>query len=334
VRIGLTYNLRAAYRARGFSEEETAEFDRPDTIAAIEAALRRLGHATQRIGAIEDLAKRLTRGQRWDLVFNIAEGLGGFAREAQVPALLEAYGIACTFSDPMVMALTLHKGLTKRVVRDAGVPTADFAAIESPADLAACRLPFPVFAKPIAEGTGRGISTASRIRDRRELGAVVGGLLRRYRQPVLVERYLPGREFTVGLVGAGARARAIGVLEVGLKDPGREYGYAEKEDCESLVRYGLVEDREAKAAARVALAAWRALGCRDAGRIDLRSDANRRPHFLEVNPLPGLHPEHSDLPILCTQAGFGYDRLIAAIVSGAASRRRSDRARVVPRKRR
>ena len=125
--IGLTYDLRQDYLAAGFSEDETAEFDRPDTVSSIETALVQLGHRPDRIGHARQLVARLAAGDRWDLVFNIAEGLSGIAREAQIPAILDVYGIPYTFSDPLVMALTLHKGLTKTVVAAGGVPTAAFA---------------------------------------------------------------------------------------------------------------------------------------------------------------------------------------------------------------
>lgn len=321
MRIGLTYDLRRDYLAEGLSPEETAEFDRPDTIDAIEAAIRSFGHETVRIGRLKSLVARLARGELWDLVFNIAEGRGGIGREAQVPALLEGYGIACTLSDPMVMGLTLHKGKTKHVVRDQGVPTPDFFVVETPADIRRVRLPYPLFCKPVAEGTGLGVSAKSKVRNARGLGTICRRLLRKFRQPVLVETYLPGREFTVGVLGQGSTAKVVGVCEVVLKDKtDPAYGYANKENCEELVLYRLVRDAEAKRAGAVALAAWRALGCRDAGRIDLRSDARGRPSFMEVNPLPGLNPEHSDLPILCAQAGMAYRDLIGAILKSAAKR--------------
>src|SRR5688572_17934224 len=158
--IGLTYDLRQDYLAAGFSEDETAEFDREGTISSIAAALQQLRHKTDRIGHAKQLIARLAAGDRWDLVFNIAEGLTGIAREAQVPAILDVYGIPYTFSDPLVMALTLHKGLTKTVVRAGGVPTAPFALVEQPADLESLQLPFPLFAKPVAEGTGKGVTPA------------------------------------------------------------------------------------------------------------------------------------------------------------------------------
>jgi D-alanine-D-alanine ligase len=322
VKIGLTYDLRDDYLAEGYGDEETAEFDHPVTIAAIEGALADLGYQTERIGHIRELAKRLVASQRWDLVFNIAEGLRGFGREAQVPALLEAYDIPYTFSDPLVLSLTLHKGLTKRVIRDLGIPTPDFAVVESPEQAADVDLPFPLFAKPVAEGTGKGVSAASKIADRAELGRVCRSLLETFRQPVLIETYLPGREFTVGIIGTGAEAFVPGVMEVHLTEKAEKggYSYLNKEDWHGRIEYRLARDETARLAEKTALAAWRGLGCRDGGRIDLRADANGIPQFMEVNPLAGIRPEHSDLPILCELAGMSYRELIDRIVHSALKR--------------
>jgi D-alanine-D-alanine ligase len=159
MKIGLTYDLRDEYLAAGYDEEATAEFDRADTIDSIENAIRSLGHETDRIGHVRQLVTRLAAGDRWDLVFNICEGMHGIAREAQVPALLEAYEIPCTFADPVVMAVCLHKGLTKTLVEKAGLPTARFAVVEQISDVDNVDLPYPLFAKPIAEGTGKGSFT-------------------------------------------------------------------------------------------------------------------------------------------------------------------------------
>ena len=324
MKIGMTYDLRDDYLAEGYGQEETAEFDHPVTIAAIEGALAELGYETDRIGHIRALAKRLVAGDRWDLVFNIAEGLKGFGREAQVPALLDAYDIPYTFSDPLVLTLTLHKGMTKRVIRDLGIPTPDFAVIESPREIGGVNLPFPLFAKPVAEGTGKGVTAASKIMDRTELERVCLALLDAFRQPVLVETYLPGREFTVGIIGTGAESFAPGVMEVHFTEKAEEgsYSYLNKEDWHGRVEYRLAEDETARQAARTALAAWRGLGCRDGGRIDLRADVAGTPHFIEVNPLAGIRPEHSDLPILCDLAGMPYRELIAGIMASALKRLR------------
>ena len=168
--IGLTYDLREEYLAAGYGEEETAEFDRPETVEAIQAALDQLGHRTDRIGHARQLIARLAQGDRWDLVVNFAEGLYGIAREAQVPAILDVYQIPYTFSDPLVMAMALDKGLTKVAARSGGVPTADFAVVREAADVGRIDLGFPLFAKPLAEGTGKGISPASKVRDRQSCG--------------------------------------------------------------------------------------------------------------------------------------------------------------------
>ncbi|MBN2450373.1 MAG: D-alanine--D-alanine ligase [Lentisphaeria bacterium] len=325
MRIGLTYDLRSEYLAMGYGEEETAELDRDETVAAIENTLRTLGHETDRIGHLRALMARLLAGDRWDLVFNIAEGLHGVAREAQVPALLEAFRIPYTFSDGVVLGLTLHKALTKRVVRDAGIPTAPFHVVETVADAAAVPFPAPYFAKPLAEGTGKGVTAASVVAGIGALGPVCEALLRRYRQPVLVEGFLPGREFTVGITGTGPAAEAVGTMEVLLREGAEEgvYSYANKENSEERVSYRLLRAEDDPVAARAegsALEAWRVLGCRDAGRVDLRCDAAGVPHFLEVNPLAGLHPEHSDLPIVAALAGLSYRTLIRRIVDSAAAR--------------
>ena len=325
MKIGLTYDLRSEYLEMGYSEEETAEFDRDDTIRAIESTLNELGYETECIGHAKKLIAALVAGSRWDMVFNIAEGLHGIGREAQVPAILDLYGIPYTFSDPLVMSLTLHKGMTKRVLRDAGVPTCDFLVAESESDVAAVDFEPPYFVKPVAEGTGKGVTPASIVPDRSGLEKRVGELLVLYKQPVLVESFLPGREFTVGIVGTGKKAEPVGSIEVVLLDHAEQgvYSYVNKEKCEELVEYRLVsaaEDPKVREAEEIAIDAWRILGCRDAGRIDLRCDAAGRPQFIEVNPLAGIHPEHSDLPIICTKKNISYKTLIERIVLSAAER--------------
>jgi len=322
MKIGITYDLREDYLALGYSAEETAEFDKPDTIAAIAAALAAGGHQAVRVGNIGQLTRQLAAGENWDLVFNIAEGLTGFGREAQVPALLEAFSIPYTFSDPLVLCLCLHKAMTKQVLRYQGIATADFAVVADPGQIADVRLAYPLFAKPVAEGTGKGICAASRIDDAPSLARTCRSLLERFHQPVLVERFLPGREFTVGILGTGAGARSLGVMEVILNDKAEAgaYSYENKQLYEDRVAYQLADDSMAVRAEDLALAAWQALGCRDAGRIDIRADDHQNPCFIEVNPLAGLHPVHSDLCILAAKNGMGYNQLIGAIVAEAQGR--------------
>ena len=320
--VGLTYDLRKDYLNRGYSKEETAEFDKEETIVAIESTLAELRYNTIRIGNIWDLVKRLIDGETWDLVFNIAEGMFGIGREAQVPALLDAYNIPYVFSDPLVLALTLHKGMTKHVIRDLGVPTPDFAEINTEADISKIRLPFPLFVKPVAEGTGKGINASSLIRSEDELYSMSAYLLKTFNQPVLVETYLPGREFTVGIIGTGAGARAIGTVEVILRSHAEEnvYSYENKEHYEVNVVYEPVFGEVKAKVEEVALAAWRGLGCMDAGRVNLREDSNGVPNFMEVNPLAGINPICSDLPILSRLHGIDYKQLMSMIMDQAIAR--------------
>jgi D-alanine-D-alanine ligase len=325
MKIGLTYDLRSEYLAAGYGEEETAEFDRDDTIDALEATLGDLGHRIERIGHARSLIQHLAAGRRWDLVFNIAEGLHGIGREAQVPAILDVYAIPYTFSDPLVMALTLHKGMTKRVLRDAGVSTSDFVVVAEPEDLHRVAFDPPYFIKPVAEGTGKGVTPDSIVHRRKDLGAACRNLMAAFRQPVLVEPFLPGREFTIGIVGTDADARVLGTMEVLLLDSAdaEVYSYTNKEYFQERVVYRRVDaavDPVARQAEAIVLDAWRVLGCRDAGRADVRCDAGGAPQFMEVNPLAGLHPEHSDLPILCTRLGITYPELIQWIVASAVKR--------------
>jgi D-alanine-D-alanine ligase len=323
MRVGLTYDLRSEYLAAGYSDLDTAEFDQPETIDAIAGALGGLGLDVDRIGNARQLASRLAAGSRWDLVFNFCEGLYGFGRESLVPALLDSWQIPYVFSDPLACAVTLHKGIAKHVVRGHGLATPNFAVIESVDDLDHLALRYPLFAKPVAEGTGKGISASSRARSPEALAAVCAALLTQHRQPVLIEEFLPGREFTVGLVGTGAGTEAIGTMEVHLgpkADPGI-YTFENKEHWEGRVTYSLlVEEPLLTAVQTLAVRAWQALGCRDGGRLDIRLDAAGVPSFLEANPLAGLLPGHSDLPFICSFKGIPYNELIRRIVVSAITR--------------
>jgi len=322
LRLALCYDQKEDYLAQGLTAEEVMELDDEETIAGIAGALESLGHSVERVGRGAELAKRLAAGERWDLVFNIAEGLRGRSREAQVPALCEMFDQPYTFSDPLTCAVTLDKPLAKRVVRDHGLPTAPFAVVEQPGDSEAVDLPAPLFVKPVAEGSSKGVTERSRVERREALDEACADLLQRFGQPVLVERYLPGRELTAGIVGNGADARVVGLMEVRFRDgSGTDYTAINKAEYTSRVDYELLDGEPLGVRARqVALAAYRALSCRDAARVDLRCDESGEPCFLEINPLPGLHPVRSDLPILSRLAGISYPELLGRIVEAAARR--------------
>jgi D-alanine-D-alanine ligase len=322
LRIALCYDLKSDYLAAGFAPADVMEFDEEETIAALAGALCQLGHHPERVGRGIELARRLAAGERWDLVFNFAEGVRGRSREAQVPAICELFDQPYTFSDPLTCAITLDKSLAKRLVRDHGLPTAPFVVVERPEDAAAVTLPLPLFVKPLAEGSSKGVTRLSRVDTREELIEACAELIHTFRQPALVESFLPGREMTVGILGNGDGARVLGVLEVCFR-AGSDSAYTaeNKREYATRVDYRMLDGEPvAQRARQVALAAYRALECRDLARVDLRCDASGEPHFLEINPLPGLHPTYSDLPILAGRAGTPYADLLGQVVETTARR--------------
>lgn len=322
MRIGVTFDRREDYLAQGMSAEDAAEFDPEATIAALCGALAGLGHEPDRIGNIKALTERLAAGERWDAVFNICEGLKGYAREAQAPALLEAYDIPYLFSDPLTLAVALDKSWAKRIVRDCGILTPDFAVIERRADIEKVKLPYPLFLKPVAEGSGKGVGKKSRVTNAKQLKAVAVDLLTRFKEPVLAEVFLPGRDFTVGVTGTGDDAKIFGASEIvpDTNSDGAGYGYLNKTDWIGRVQIIEAKGLEAEAACDVALAAWRALRCRDGGRVDIRCDAEGKPHFIEVNPLAGITPDWSDLCLIANRKNIAYQQLIGLFLESFLKR--------------
>jgi len=324
VNIGITYDLKSEYLAKGHTPEQVAELDDEATVDAIHDALESLGHSVDRIGGIEALTKRLASGQRWDLVFNICEGMIGATRESQVPALLEAWGIAVTFSDSAVLALTLDKAHTKLVLQSKGVATARFSLVEEIQDVDGVALEFPLFVKPVAEGSSKGIDAHSKVDDRDALRAQCRFLLKEFHQPVLVEEYLPGEEFTVGLLGTGDDARILGVSRIRVKGADFPDHYSRElktiHDFESVLEIELSDTENARRAGDVALRAWKVLKCRDAGRIDVRLDRHGEASVIEANPLAGLVPGFSDLCVIAMKKGMPYRELVGCIVDSAAKR--------------
>jgi D-alanine--D-alanine ligase len=320
LRVGLLHNLK---RDRG--DEHQAEFDSPATIEAIASALRELGHEPIKLEATRWLPGVLDETSI-DVAFNIAEGLVGRSREAQVPALLDMLQIPYTGSDPVSLAICLDKGLAKRVVELAGVTTPRGLLMRSANDRLPDDLQYPLLAKPVAEGSSKGVLGKSVVRDEQELRALVGEIVRRYDQPALVEDYLPGREFTVGLLGNEGNLRVLPAMEIVFTDSQVAhpvYSYGHKTETETGVRFEVPAKLDAALEREIAectTQAFKALGCRDVARIDLRLDARGRVHFLECNPLPGLSPGFSDLCVIAEAAGIGYVQLIGAILEPAIQR--------------
>ena len=319
MKVGLTYDLRSWYTDRGYSMDETAEFDKQETVDAIDNSLKQMGHETEPIGNVFQLIEAIAVGKRWDIVFNIAEGLYGDGRESVVPAILDQYKIHYVFSGPVIMGLSLNKHLAKLVVAAAGVPVSPGCLISELKDLNKCDLKYPLFVKPVSEGTGKGITEKSLVNSTAELVKMVEWILMEFRQPALVEEYLPGREFTVGVVGYKEDATAIGGMEV-MTANNLPYSVEVKENYQNYCKYKPLDADIVEECKTVALSAWKALDAVDAGRVDLKADRNGKICFIEANPLAGLNPIHSDLPILSRMYGIEYQTLMEMIMKSAIKR--------------
>jgi D-alanine-D-alanine ligase len=316
-------------------DDEFAEWDAAETIDAVARALARHGEVI-RLEARDDFPERL-RAERPDIVFNIAEGLRGPNREAHVPAICEFYGVPYSGSDPFTLALCLDKARTKEILRANDVPTADWMLVRSAGDIDAVvarRWSFPVFAKPVHEGSSKGITERNLAADADALRAIVGDLLERYQQPVLVEDFLPGSEFTCGVLGNGAAARVLPIVGMNFAAlPAGAlpiYGFEAKwlwdrpeNPLEIFSCPARISDVLRAEIEHVVLRAYDVLGCRDWSRVDVRLDANGRANIVEVNPLPGILPDPADnscLPKAARAAGLDYDALIGAALEAAAAR--------------
>ena len=316
------------------ADDEFAEWDTPETIDAVAGALSALGDVI-RLEATDDFAERL-RAARPDIVFNIAEGLHGVNREAHVPAICEFLDIPYSASDPFTCALCLDKARTKEVLQARGVRTARWVLVRTEADIAIAAdvLTLPVFVKPVHEGSSKGITERNLCRTPTALHETCAFLLAHYKQPVLAEVYLPGDEFTCAVIGNGDAARVLPIVKMKFDSlPAGAlpiYGFEAKwiwdgygttldlYECPANVAPALTRELE-----RVTRAAFRATGCRDWGRVDLRLDAAGVPHVVEVNPLPGILPNPADnscLPMAARTAGIDYDDLIQRCLRLAAAR--------------
>jgi len=326
--IGMTYDKREDYELiNGQPFDLFFEFDQIETINYLVDILKRLGHDVIEIGNINQLVKFLNKEKEIDLIFNIAEGLEGRSREAQVPALLEAYGIPYTFSDPYTMILCMEKSKIKQLLRFSNIPTPDFFVINNMNSLGGKiieNLTFPVIIKPLFGGCSMGISNDSITYDFSSTINQIRTTYNLYQQPVLVEDFLPGREFTVGILENPNGSNFVGCTEIKLQGKERHvYGAIEKEHCEQLVIYQKPSRLEKDLLSRIkeiSKRAYEIAECKDAARIDIRLDKNNEPEILEINPLPGLHPWHSDLPIIGTQNGISYKEIINMILSSAIKR--------------
>ncbi|MBM4340337.1 MAG: ATP-grasp domain-containing protein [Deltaproteobacteria bacterium] len=325
LKVGITYNLK-----KDFTHQEDQpidsfeEFDSEETIDAIRDVLESDGHEVFKLGGGVGLIDRL-RTSPVDIVFNIAEGIGGRNRESHIPALLEFLNIPYTGSDPLTLALTLDKSMAKKVVQSEAIPTPGFKKVERIEDLHSLNLRYPLFVKLCYEGSSKGVRLDSKVSDPNTLRGKVRWLLETYGTPVLVEEFVSGPEFTVGILG-NEDPVVLGVMQIEIKGSSQDeaiYSLEVKREWEEKVRYHCppaIPDDLLKRIEDVARRAYRALDCRDVSRVDIRVGGDGAPYFLEVNPLPGLSPVYGDLPIMARRMGWEYSQLIRTIFNHALKR--------------
>lgn len=329
IRVGVVFNIKRIKPSYGGANDEEAEFDSPATIEAIANAIRSHGHEVILMEATPELASSIHPGVV-DVVFNVAEGLRGRSRESQVPALLDLCDIPYTGSDPATLLLAMDKGLAKRIVRQAGLPTPNWFVMHSAKDKLPRDFRYPVVVKPIAEGSSKGVLPKSVAENEVSLREATKILIERYPVGVIVEEFLPGREFTVGLLGEN-RVRVLPPMEIIFRADLRNpiYTFDHKLNFNDEVRYDAPARVDApllKQIEKVAKGAFQALGCRDVARVDLRMDAQGVVNFIECNPLPGLAPKWSDLCMIAQSAGMDYNALIGEILAPALRRFRTKQA--------
>jgi D-alanine-D-alanine ligase len=325
LRVGFAFNVKRIAPQAPDDDDSEAEYDSPKTLQAIREAIASHGHEVVDLEANSELPAKLA-STGVDVVFNIAEGLRGRNRESQVPAMLELLDIPYTGSDPAALSIALDKALAKRMVKQLGIHTPAFMLMSTgkeriPKEL--CR--FPLIVKPVAEGSSKGVMPKSVVKSEQELREVARELSQKYRQAALVEEYIAGREFTVGLLGE-RRPRVLPPMEIVFMDKGDVtpvYSFEHKLDWTNRIKYetpARLEHTQLRDVEKAARGVFAALGCRDVARIDFRMDAQGKIYFLECNPLPGLTPGWSDLCLISQAAGLDYRTLIGEILAGAIRR--------------
>ncbi len=332
LRVGFTYNVKRVKPALDGTRDEEAEYDAPATVQAVREAIAAAGHEVIDLEATADLPAMIETTKP-DLVFNMAEGIKGRNRESQVPALLELLDIPYSGSDPAALNIALDKALAKKIVRQHGILTPNFFIMNTGKERLSRDLEFPLIVKPIAEGSSKGVHATSVVENETELREAAQKMVAKYDQPALVEDYIGGREFTVGMLGE-RRPKVLPPMEVVFLDGSETrpvYSFEFKQDSSSKIRYDVparFEAAQLKALERAARECFIALGCRDVARVDFRMDEQGKLYFLECNPLPGLTPGWSDLVLIAKAAGIEYSALIAEILSGAIRRyKERERAR-------
>ncbi|MDH4100359.1 MAG: D-alanine--D-alanine ligase [Nitrospirota bacterium] len=332
MKIAVVYTLRRE-PLPGQPSDYYAEGDDPRTIDAVVSALS-TGHDAIAIEDDSDLCRKLIAAKP-DIIFNMAEGVAGEDREARVPALLELMGIPYTGSTPATLAMTLNKATAKEILRYHSIPVAQSVIVSRNGHLSEKHgLALPLMVKPLHEGSSKGVRDNSLVHAAQELKERITFIHDTYRQPALVEEYLPGREFTAAILGNGDEARVLPLIEINHaalpSGANPIYSWEAKwvwdttdKPLDIFLCPAPVDDTLKERIEQMALAAYEALRCRDWCRVDLRLDDAGVPHLLELNPLPGILPgpaDNSCFPKAARAAGMEYDALIRTVVEIARKR--------------
>ena len=326
MRIALTYNLKDEYHPDlPRVEDAREEFDSKETVDAIKKVLEKLGHECLPLGFGRRAAENILNSTI-DFVFNIAEGYTGRCREAQIPGFLELIGIPYSGPDPLTAAITLDKIMAKRVAAYSGVATPSYFVLGPETDFNYSAVKFPVIVKLAYEGSSKGIRLNSKVNNVVDLKQRIEWLRENYNnQPIIVEQFIAGREFTIGVIG-NQKPEVFGIMEIRPQKGRNEdfiYSLEVKRNYLKEVQYFCPPDVSSLLRTRLeraALQLFGIFGCRDISRFDFRVDRYSTPYFLEANPLPGLNPISGDIVIMADSLGISYEKLIKRILDQAFSR--------------
>lgn len=321
--VGIVYNLKKGIVSD--AEDIEAEYDSFETIEAISEAFKTAGIDVKQMEANEYLIDKL-RSSPVDIIFNIAEGTSGRGREAQVPAIMNFLGIPYSGSDETTLCIALDKTVTKRYLSTFGIRTPLYQLVKTPDFILDQTLTFPLIVKPNSEGSSKGISESAIAENETQLRSMIERDFKLYDQPMLIEEFISGREFTVGILGNGSDMRIFEPLEIcwlGNDSHNAIYSYNVKKNFREYIEYSCppqLDQVTINGMKRIAAEIYLALECRDFSRIDFRLSERGEIYFIEINPLPGLAPGYSDYPMMAELCGTDYQSLLTGILNSALKR--------------
>jgi len=342
LKVALTYNIKpeekdpSLLNSTKVNKDELddmfAEWDTWETINALRDALA-LYNEVVLIEADNNAFENLKR-EKPDIVFNVAEGLLGTSREAQIPAMLDFLNIPYTGSDPWTLTTCLNKGRAKEVLTHYNIPNPKFKVIKKVEDFIPSEFNFPIFIKPISEGSSKGIYNRSLVTSPEQVNGTIENMLSQYKQDLLVEEYLPGKEFTVAILGNNTEAEVLPIIEMDFtalpEGVNPFYSYEAKwildapnNPLDIYICPANIEQQLTEKIEETALRTYHALDCKDWSRIDMRLDSSGIPNIIEINPLPGVLPDprnNSSYPKAARARGLSYDEVINSVLAAALKR--------------